>query len=99
MRTWFLGLAAFLAVGLSPLLALAAHQGLSIGEPVLVISAPWREDAADVIRRAGLQEISPERAPFGALTALSDASEVERLKNNGAWFVVDGRLVAQLCAE
>lgn len=99
MRALVFGGAAFVVVGLSPLLALAAHEGVRAGEPILVIAAPWRAGAAEVIARTGLQEISPERAPFGALTVLDDIADVGRLKENGAWFVIDGKMIARICAE
>ncbi|MEL0438570.1 hypothetical protein [Phycobacter sp. K97] len=99
MRSLLLGGAAFVAVGLSPLLALAAHQGVREGQPVLVIAAPWSAGAAEVIVRSGLEEISPERAPFGALTVLGDVADAGRLKQNGALFVIDGKMIAQICAE
>ena len=99
MRSFVFSFAAFVAVGLSPLLALAAHQGVPTGEPVLVITLPWRAGAAEVISRSGLQEVSPERAPFGALTVLDDLADAGRLKENGAWFVIDGKMIAQICAE
>ncbi len=99
MRQMVLLTAAFFAVALSPLLVLAAPQVLRPGEPVLVISAPWSLDAATVISKTGLHEISPERAPLGALTVLAKAGDEERLRQNGAWFVIDGTVIARLCAD
>lgn len=98
MRQVFFGMIAFVAVGLSPLLVLASPQDLRVGEPVLVISPPWTVAAAEVISRSGLREISPERAPFGALTVLNDTADALRLKSNGAWLVLDGKMIAQICA-
>ncbi|MDE4096525.1 MULTISPECIES: hypothetical protein [Rhodobacterales] len=99
MKHFLVGMAACIVVALSPLLVLASNKNLSPGTPILVVSAPWGPDAPDVIAGSGLQEISPERAPFGALTVLEDLADARRLKENGAWFVVDGTVIAQICAE
>ncbi len=99
MRSFLFGFVAFVTVGLSPLLALAAQQGVGIGVPVLVIANPWYGTADEVISRAGLVEISPERAPLGALTMLDDPDDASRLRKNGAWFVIDGELIAQICGQ
>ncbi|MEZ0468569.1 hypothetical protein, partial [Phaeobacter sp. SYSU ZJ3003] len=72
MKHFLVGMAACIVVALSPLLVLASNKNLSPGTPILVVSAPWGPDAPDVIAGSGLQEISPERAPFGALTVLED---------------------------
>lgn len=81
----------------APLLFLAATQKPDFGSPVLVVSKPWGPTAAQVIERAGMFEIAPERAPLGALTTLSGPDDIEKLKENGAWFVIDGKKVAELC--
>lgn len=88
---------AFLTASLAPLLFLGTAQPSSFGSPVLVISGPWGDTAAQIIVQAGLFEIAPDRAPLGALTTLSGPGDIENLKKNGAWFVIDGKKVAELC--
>lgn len=90
---------AFLTMVLAPVLVLFGSNSLRAGEPVLVVTAPWGPSAAVIVSRTGLFEISPESAPFGALTVLSDLGDVRRLKENGALFVLDGKTVAQLCGQ
>lgn len=93
---WGSGIAVML---LAPLLILLGTEDLQSGDPVLVVSSPWGAEAVDVINRTGLHEISPERAPFGALTEIVAPEDVQRLKQNGALFVIGGSKVAQLCAD
>ena len=88
---------AFMTAALAPLLLLIEVQSAEIGSPVLVVSVPWGATAAQIVKRAGLFEIAPERAPLGALTTLSAPSDIENLKKNGAWLVIDGKKVAELC--
>jgi len=97
MRNVILCLGAFLTISLAPFLLLAAVPSPSVGSPVLVVSGPWGITAAQAIERAGLFEIAPERAPLGALTTLTALKDIEVLKSNGAWFVIDGKKVAELC--
>ena len=66
---------------------------------VLVISLPWGRDAARVVDDAGLQQAAPQRAPMGVLAALTDTKSIDRLYENGAWLVVDGRNILELCVN
>ncbi|CUH88342.1 hypothetical protein PH5382_02277 [Phaeobacter sp. CECT 5382] len=90
---------AFLSMLLAPVLVLFGSNSLRAGEPVLVVTLPWGPSAASIVSSAGLFEISPETAPFGALTVLTNPADAKRLRENGAWFVLDGKTVAQLCAQ
>lgn len=70
---------------------------LAANDLALVVSAPWGPDAHDIIHASGLQETYPLRAPLGSFTQLADASDVSLLKEQGAWFVLDGERIAALC--
>lgn len=80
------------SVGLS---LTATH--LEAGDLVLVVAAPWGPQAHDIIRSSGLNETYPVRAPLGGLTQLSTPSDAGRLRENGAWLLLDGKRIAALC--
>lgn len=82
----------------SPVLVLLSDRAQP-GEVALVVSLPWTRAAADVVDNAGLRQIAPERAPLGVLVSLADAGSIDRLYENGAWQVVDGRKILELCVK
>lgn len=88
-----------LTVMCSPVLALLADGPPQPGSVALVISAPWGPHSGGIAARAGLQEVSPEQAPMGAFVMLKNSSSVDRLYSQGAWLVIDGRKVLELCAN
>lgn len=66
------------------------------GQIMLVVAAPWHS-AQEIILRAGADSVGPNSAPFAAFAA-SDTSNLEaRLRRAGAWAVLDGRVISQLC--
>ncbi|KIC09572.1 hypothetical protein RA19_14690 [Leisingera sp. ANG-M1] len=99
MQNVLLILAAAAAVLCSPVLMLIAQPPPQAGEVALVIASPWGKSAAEVAAQAGVQEIAPERAPMGALVLLETPHSLDRLYRQGAWIVVDGRKVLELCAN
>ena len=89
--------AAVLAVSVAPLLVLAAAGGIT--EPgIALIVAPPGLKPEDIIAQAGLAEIGPERAPFGAFAQIDTLNDVKKLQQAGAVFVLDGRKVLELCS-
>ncbi|WP_339949950.1 hypothetical protein [uncultured Albimonas sp.] len=66
------------------------------GDPVLAIVAPWT-DVEAVVAQASGRGISPISAPLAALAVGEGPDFPERLKAAGAWLVLDGRLLAELC--
>ncbi len=91
-------IAAAVIVISSPILTLLSDGRPQVGEVALVISAPWGPDAARIAEKAGVQEVAPERAPLGVLVALDSAQSVDRLYDSGAWLVINGRKVLELCS-
>ncbi len=90
--------AGVMALGLimtGPLLALAS---VPVGKDgiVLVVSPPWR-DVDRVIDAAGGRRIGPVTARFGGLATGEGAEFVARLRQVGAWAVLDGTAIATLC--
>lgn len=93
----FLVFAVVLAVAAAPLLVLAATG--SVKEPgVALIVAPPGLRPEDIIQNAGLAEIGPERAPFGAFAQIETLEDVKKLQQAGAVFVLYGRKVLELCS-
>ncbi|EBA15404.1 hypothetical protein RSK20926_00590 [Roseobacter sp. SK209-2-6] len=99
MQNLFLILGAAAVVLCSPVLLLAAQSRPSEGEVALVIAPPWGESAAVIAAKNGLLEVTPERAPMGALVLLQSPHSIDQLYNQGAWLVVDGKRVLELCAN
>lgn len=90
--------AAAAAVFCAPALVLLAAPPPAAGEAALVIAPPWGAGAAAIAAAAGLREVTPETAPFGTLVLLETPRDVRRLKTRGAWFVINGKKVLELCA-
>lgn len=88
---------ATLVVGCSPVLPLLLQAPPEIGEVALVVTAPW-DNTANILDEAEVAEVAPQRAPFGALVLLDSPNSLDRLYASGAWFVVDGKRVLELCA-
>lgn len=80
-----------------PLVAIAVAP-LETGRPVVVISAPWA-DADGLIRISGGQSIGLERTPVATLAYAAQDDFFDKLKQNGAWAVLDGRAAARICGE
>ena len=91
-------IAAVFFVVASPILSLLFQDKPQAGEVALVISAPWGPDTARIAELSGVQEISPERAPLGVLVTLENTQSIDRLYSNGAWLVIDGKKVMELCS-
>lgn len=88
---------AFLLVLSSPLL----HLGVtSFQEPdgIALVVGGLDGHAAQIIASAGLSEVGPTRAPLGAFAIIEHPSDVEKLRQAGAVFVLDGKKVLELCS-
>lgn len=81
----------------SPVLTLLMQKPAQAGGIALVIASPWG-DAAQIAEKAGVQEVTPERAPLGVLVLLENSQNVSQLYAQGAWLVIDGEGVLDLCA-
>ncbi|UYV37727.1 hypothetical protein N4R57_00990 [Rhodobacteraceae bacterium D3-12] len=87
----------FLAVPVLTLASPSAQFGGPVPDgPVLVVAPPW-SDIDEMIVRSGGQVIGPRRAAFGQYGAFPDAGFSERLKSNGAWFVLNGATSSLFC--
>lgn len=89
--------AAMAIVICSPVLPLFMQARPQVGDIALVVASPWG-DAAWIADKAGVQEVAPERAPLGVLVALENPQNVTQLYAHGAWLVIDGKRVLELCA-
>lgn len=85
-----------LALVASPVVLVASSTPRD-GIPVIVVGAPWGDRLETVISQAGGQILGPESAPFARI-ATSDTPEFfQRLRDAGAWAVLDGTRLATLC--
>lgn len=65
--------------------------------PRLVLHAPWA-DGLVLVRAAGGTPIGPFQAPMGMLAQADESADFDaRLRLAGAWAVLDGTAIAQLC--
>ncbi len=78
-----------------PVLALTAQPPVA-GQPVLVVVAPW-VSLDHVVGGAGGRLIGPRVAMLGGLAVADRPNFIQKLKQAGAWAVVDGRKTALLC--
>lgn len=67
------------------------------GAPVVALVAPWADRQA-MLAAADARQIGIRAAPF-ALLAAGDGDVAGRLRAAGAWMVMNGRAVAQLCRD
>ena len=68
------------------------------GDLALVIPYPWGPEASEIITRSGMVETYPVRAPFGSLTVINTPGDLTKLRELGAWFILDGKKVAEICS-
>lgn len=78
-----------------PVLAIANAEPIP-GEISLVIGPPWRSLEALVTASDG-KLIGPGANRYGALAVSDNPDFFDDLKASGAWFVLDGTRMAQLC--
>ncbi len=64
--------------------------------PMLVVAGPG-DDLEQIVEKSGGWVVGVSRAPL-AIMGFSDRSDFEiRLKENGAWAILDGNALAWLC--
>ncbi|MBO9473093.1 hypothetical protein J7413_06025 [Shimia sp. R10_1] len=79
----------------TPVLAVVGAP-LKEGEPVVVVAAPGA-DLNRIVEASGGWVIGVSRAPMAVMGA-SDVEDFEdRLKENGAWAILDGEALSWLC--
>ncbi|AML51612.1 hypothetical protein [Falsihalocynthiibacter arcticus] len=66
------------------------------GQVMLIVAPPW-QNAQDIILRAKADSVGPKTAPFAAFAASDTPGLEARLKHAGAWAVLDGQIISQLC--
>ena len=81
----------------SPILPLFMQARPQVGDIALVVASPWG-DPVWIAKKAGVQEVAPERAPLGVLVALESPESVSQLYAYGAWLVIDGERILEICA-
>jgi hypothetical protein len=81
----------------APLVLGIAGLSPSNDAPRLVLFPPWK-DGVELVRHAGGEPIGPEQAPMGLLAFAHDGMAFDRrVRDAGAWAVIDGTLLSRLC--
>ncbi|MEC7761339.1 MAG: hypothetical protein VX874_05420 [Pseudomonadota bacterium] len=88
----FLTLGAVLA---GPAVVIASADPARDG--VLLVVSRWGDEAERVITAAGGQTVGPVRARFGVFATSQDPDFSDRLRDRGAWAVINGDVLAALC--
>lgn len=71
----------------------------SVGNVGLVISKPWDRSAKNVVATSNLHEVGPIQGYFGVFVMIETDDSVRILYDNGAWFVLDGQIIMELCVS
>lgn len=88
-------LAVVFCLAVVPILALFSVPVDADG-PVLVVAGPGT-NLEQIVEQSGGWVVGVSRAPL-AIMGFSDGSDFEiRLKENGAWAILDGKALAWLC--
>lgn len=98
MHVWASILMGMFCVLAGPVLALMSSPPVS-GQPVLVITAPWGSTAEELIALAGGVPVGPVSAPIAIMATSDEVAFVMRLKQAGAWLVLDGQRLAAICGD
>jgi len=98
MHVWAAILMGVFCVLAGPVLALISSPPVP-GRPVLVVTVPWGTGAEDLIVLAGGVPMGPVSAPIASMAMSDTAGFVTRLKQAGAWLVLDGQRLAEICGE
>lgn len=80
-----------------PILSLTAQAAPAPGQIALVVAAPWGPTPQQIIARAPIVEVSPTRAPLGALVMITSEADIANLYAQGALFVLNGEQIFAFC--
>lgn len=86
-----------LSIVSGPLVAIAGAP-FRPDAPVLILARPWSGGAKAVVHRAGGWLVGPVPTLLGAIATGEGADFDLRLRQSGAWLVLDGSRLAVLCA-
>jgi hypothetical protein len=81
----------------SPGLGLIAQEKPKTGDLALVIASPFGGSIDHVLDASGMTDAFPNRAPLGAFVNLETPQSYDLLIENGAWLVLRGKEILELC--
>lgn len=84
-------------VTVSPALAFVLYGDPPKDGIALVIAPPWGHPIGQVLAASDMIDAFPARAPIGAFVVLENPASAAGLYANGAWFVVNGEWILELC--
>lgn len=99
MRNAVLISVGLLVTACAPVLMFATQGPPSTGGVGLVISKPWKRSARSIVASSNLHEVGPIQGRFGVFVMIETNESVQTLYTNGAWFVVDGQKIMELCVS
>lgn len=97
MRSAAFIICAMASVVASPLLALVTQEKPRNGEIAFVVAPPFGASIENILEASQMQNAFPDRAPLGAFVILGTSRSYDLLIENGAWFVVQGKGILDLC--
>ena len=81
----------------SRVLAFFAQKKPQSGDIALVIASPLGTSIDHVLTASGMTDAYPGRAPLGAFVHLQTSQSYHLLIENGAWLVLRGEEILELC--
>lgn len=97
MKTFIFVTITSLLVIASPLLAFVGHTQPVTNGLALVIAPLWGPPIGEVLAVAEMMDAHPGRAPMGAFVVINDADSLNTLYESGAWLVLNGEKILELC--
>lgn len=98
MKVLLLVLAVLCTALVAPV-ALVAGSTAALGDPVLVVAAPWHDGGARrVIEDSGAALVGVQQAPLASMTINEDPETIGRLRGNGAWLVLSAKNLSSFCS-
>ncbi|MBO9407585.1 hypothetical protein J7399_09110 [Shimia sp. R9_1] len=90
-------LATVFCLTVTPVLAVVSAP-LTEGGPVVVVAGPGA-DLEAIVKASDGWLVGVSRAPMAVMGMSDSANFEDRLKENGAWAILDGRALSWLCGE
>ncbi|WP_420863411.1 hypothetical protein [Algirhabdus cladophorae] len=68
-----------------------------LGKPIVVVAKPWGIAATKVVEAAQGSFLSPQATRLAVWSVMRSETYATDLKMKGAWLVLDGAALAQIC--
>ena len=95
MKYLCLSFAIILNFAIFPLLVFAGQP--DVGDPMLVLASPFGVGADQIVQAANGAFIGPFQSTYSSIGFSADVNFFEKLHQNGAWLVLDSKVLTQFC--